>query len=51
MKSLIDLYKKDPESVFHTWFLHSNDRLKAFRMIRKGLLQVIKEIEKGNIRQ
>jgi type II restriction enzyme len=45
MKSLIDLYKKDPESVYHTWFLHSNDRLKAFRTIRKGLLQVINEIE------
>jgi type II restriction enzyme len=45
MKSLIDLYKNDPESVYHTWFLHSNDRLKAFRTIRKGLLKVIKEIE------
>lgn len=45
MKSLIDSYKKDPESVYHTWFLHSNDRLKAFRTIRKGLLKVISEIE------
>ncbi|MGG3467932.1 hypothetical protein ABES02_10685 [Neobacillus pocheonensis] len=45
MKSLIDLYKSDQESVYHTWFLHSDDRLKAFRTIRKGLLKVIKEIE------
>jgi type II restriction enzyme len=45
MKSLIDSYKKDPESVYHTWFLHSNDRLKAFRTICKGLLKVISEIE------
>jgi type II restriction enzyme len=45
MKSLIELYKSDQESVYHTWFLHSNDRLKAFRTIRKGLLKVIKEIE------
>jgi type II restriction enzyme len=45
MKTLIELYKNDQESVYHTWFLHSNDRLKAFRTIRKGLLKVIKEIE------
>lgn len=45
MKSLIELYKTDQESVYHTWFLQSNDRLKAFRTIRKGLLKVIKEIE------
>jgi len=45
MKTLIDLYKSDQESVYHTWFLHSTDRLKAFRTIRKGLLKVIKEIE------
>jgi type II restriction enzyme len=45
MKPIIELYKKDPESVYHTWFLHSNDRLKAFRTIRKWLIAVIKEIE------
>ncbi|MDR6121658.1 type II restriction enzyme [Bacillus sp. SLBN-46] len=45
MKSLIESYKNDQESVYHIWFLHSNDRLKAFRTIRKGLLKVIKEIE------
>lgn len=46
VQSLIDLYKNDLESVYHTWFLHSSDRLKAFRSIRKGLLTVINEIEK-----
>ncbi|MFB3162756.1 hypothetical protein ABLO26_15420 [Neobacillus sp. 179-J 1A1 HS] len=45
MESLIDFYKKDQESVYHTWFLHNNERLKAFRTIRKGLLKVINEIE------
>lgn len=45
MKDIIEKYKKDTESVYHTWFLHSDDRLKAFRTIRKGLLKVIKEIE------
>jgi type II restriction enzyme len=47
MESLIGWYKNDLESVYHTWFLHSNDRLKAFRTIKKGLLKVIKEIEEG----
>ncbi|MBI0577502.1 hypothetical protein IEC97_09030 [Neobacillus cucumis] len=47
MESLIQLYKDDEESVYHTWFLHNNDRLKAFRTIRKGLLKVITEIEVG----
>jgi type II restriction enzyme len=47
MKLLIDQYKNDQESVYHTWFLHSTDRLKAFRTIRKGLSKVIKEIEEG----
>jgi len=45
VKSLIESYKNDQESVYHTWFLHSTDRLKAFRTIRKGLQKVIKEIE------
>ncbi|WP_052427471.1 hypothetical protein [Neobacillus niacini] len=45
MKPIIELYKKDPESVYHTWFLHSNGRLKAFRTIRKWLIELIKEIE------
>jgi type II restriction enzyme len=45
MESLIEIYKNDLESVYHTWFLHSNDRLKAFRTIRKGLTKVINEIE------
>jgi type II restriction enzyme len=47
LKALLEQYKKDNESVYHTWFLNSNDRLKAFRTIRKSLSQVIKEIEEG----
>ncbi|WP_040208107.1 hypothetical protein [Neobacillus jeddahensis] len=45
MEFLVEQYKNDQESVFHTWFLHSSDRLKAFRTIRKGLVKVIHEIE------
>lgn len=44
--SLIDDYKDDPESVYHTWFLNSLDRLKAFRTIKTGLSDVIDQIEK-----
>jgi type II restriction enzyme len=45
MESLIEQYKNDEESVYHTWFLHNTDRLKAFRTIRKGVAKVIAEIE------
>lgn len=45
METLIQQYKNNVESVYHTWFLHNNDRLKAFRTIRKSLPKVIKEIE------
>jgi len=38
-------FKQDYESVYHTWFLNNEDRLKAFRSIRKGLEKVILEIE------
>lgn len=43
----IQRYKLDPESVYHTWFINNEDRLKAFRSIRRGVLQVIKDIENG----
>lgn len=39
-------YKTDPESVYNTWFLNNNERLKAFRTIRNGLADVITAIEK-----
>lgn len=41
----INRYKQDNESVYHTWFINNEDRLKAFRSIRRGVLQVIKDIE------
>jgi len=33
---LIDLYKSDPESVYNTWFIGGEERMKAFRAIRRG---------------
>ena len=40
-------YKSDPESVYNTWFIGSAERLKAFRSIRRGVLQIIQDIKDG----
>lgn len=40
-------YKQDNESVYHTWFINNEERLKAFRSIRRGVLQVVKDIKDG----
>lgn len=47
MENIIGEYKQDEESVYHTWFLNNDERLKAFRSIRKTLAKVINEIESG----
>lgn len=47
LHQIIKKYKNDPESVYNTWFVGSSDRLKAFRSIRRGVLQVIQEIKEG----
>lgn len=43
----IQEYRTDIESVYQTWFINNDDRLKAFRTIRNGIKQVIQEIEKN----
>lgn len=43
--SLIHQYKSDKESVYNTWFINNEDRLKAFRSIRRGVMQVIDDIK------
>lgn len=45
--TLVKRYCADPESVYHTWFL-GEDRLKAFRTIRRGIQVVTEEIFKGS---
>jgi type II restriction enzyme len=45
IKNIIAEYKNDSESVYHTWYLDSQDRLKAFRTIKKGVMDVVNEIE------
>ena len=44
---IIKDYKSDPESVYNTWFINNDARLKAFRAIRRGVEQVIKDIQEG----
>jgi len=48
MASLIAQYKGDNESVYNIWFINDNDRLKAFRSIRKGVQQVVHDIRDGS---
>jgi len=42
---IIHQYKADKESVYNTWFINNEERLKAFRSIRRGVLQVIEDIK------
>ena len=42
---IINQYKVDKESVYNTWFTNNEERLKAFRSIRRGVLQVIEDIK------
>lgn len=43
--SIINQYKSDNESVFNTWFINNEDRLKAFRSIRRGVMQIVEDIK------
>lgn len=44
---LVESYKTDTESVFNTWFIGSEERLKAFRSIRRGVATVVEDIQEG----
>lgn len=44
-QAILDTYKSDGESVFNTWFINNNERLKAFRSIRRGVYNVIDDIK------
>ncbi len=47
LRSIINDYKTDKETVYNSWFINNEDRLKAFRSIRRGVLEVIQEIKDG----
>jgi len=36
---IIQQYKTDKESVYNTWFINNEERLKAVRSIRRGVMQ------------
>ena len=42
---LIGQYKDDKQSVYNTWFINNEERLKAFRSIRRGVMQVVDDIK------
>ena len=45
LQAVIGKYRADAESVYNTWFVNNEDRLKAFRSIRRGVQQVILDIK------
>lgn len=47
LTELIAWYKGDPESVYNTWFVGNEARLKAFRAIRRGVRDTIDAIATG----
>lgn len=48
LKSIIKKYKEDKETVYNSWFVNNDERLKAFRSIRRGVFDVIHDIKYGN---
>lgn len=44
---LIGSYKSDPESVYNTWFVGGEERMKAFRSIRRGVRDTVDAIAAG----
>ncbi|MFY9308254.1 MAG: hypothetical protein WAQ28_04305 [Bacteroidia bacterium] len=45
LEPIIKQYKSDQESVYNSWFINNDERLKAFRSIRRGVIQVIEDIK------
>lgn len=45
LKKIVEQYKNDTESVYNTWFINNEERLKAFRSIRRGVIQVVDDIK------
>ncbi|HEX5152836.1 MAG TPA: type II restriction endonuclease [Parafilimonas sp.] len=45
LTQIIQQYKTDKQSVYNTWFINNEERLKAFRSIRRGVMQVVSDIK------
>lgn len=44
---LVRRYKNDAESVYNTWFINGEERMKAFRAIRRGVKDTVDAIASG----
>ncbi|MBI4303618.1 MAG: hypothetical protein HY665_04715 [Chloroflexi bacterium] len=47
IRTIVHTYRDSPESVYNTWFVNGEARLKAFGAIRRGVEQVVKDIREG----
>jgi len=47
LTNLIAQYKSDPESVYNTWFVGGEARMKAFRAIRRRVRDTVDSIAAG----
>lgn len=47
LNQLVNRYKNDSESVYNTWFIENETRMKAFRSIRRGVINIIDSIKEG----
>lgn len=47
LKQLVEGYKSDSEAVYNTWFIYNETRMKAFRSIRRGVIEIVASIKNG----
>lgn len=47
LSEIIKNYRTEKESVYNTWFINNDERLKAFRSIRRGVIQVVQAIKEN----
>lgn len=48
LAELAQQYRNDSESVYNTWFIDNESRMKAFRSIRRGVINVISSIKSAS---
>lgn len=48
ISELATQYRNDRESVYNTWFIDNDTRMKAFRSIRRGVITIIDAIKSGS---
>ena len=47
INELVVRYRSDRESVYNTWFIDNDTRMKAFRSIRRGVMTIVESIKGG----